>query len=60
MYIYPPENDDTLEIGLHATQTADFTKTTSDSGDYVAIGDYADVYQTVILYRKQCNWRLYI
>tara|TARA_B100000963_G_scaffold200260_1_gene174414 strand:- start:6601 stop:8142 length:1542 start_codon:yes stop_codon:yes gene_type:complete len=34
----PPEDDDTLEIGLHATQTADFTKTTSDSGDYVNWG----------------------
>ena len=34
----PPEDDDTIEIGLHATQTADFTKTTSDSGNYVNWG----------------------
>ena len=34
----PPEQDDTIEIGLHATQTADFTKTTSDSGNYVNWG----------------------
>lgn len=34
----PPEQDDTLEIGLYATQTADFTKTTSDSGNYVNWG----------------------
>lgn len=34
----PPDQDDSLEIGLHATQTADFTKTTSDSGNYVNWG----------------------
>tara|TARA_Y100001937_G_scaffold89064_1_gene120400 strand:- start:3354 stop:4892 length:1539 start_codon:yes stop_codon:yes gene_type:complete len=34
----PPENDDTIEIGYNATQTADFTKTTSDSGNYVNWG----------------------
>ena len=34
----PPEQDDTIEIGLHATQTGDFTKTTSDSGNYVNWG----------------------
>tara|TARA_B100001094_G_scaffold215060_1_gene209091 strand:- start:237 stop:1781 length:1545 start_codon:yes stop_codon:yes gene_type:complete len=34
----PPEDDDTLEIGLNATQSSDFTKTTSDSGNYVNWG----------------------
>ena len=34
----PPQDDDNLEIGLNATQTADFTKTTSDSGNYVNWG----------------------
>jgi len=34
----PPDQDDNLEIGFHATQTADFTKTTSDSGSYVNWG----------------------
>ncbi len=34
----PPDQDDNLEIGLYATQTADFTKTTSDSGSYVNWG----------------------
>ena len=34
----PPDQDDNLEIGFHATQTADFTKTSSDSGSYVNWG----------------------
>ena len=34
----PPDQDDSIEIGLHATQTANFTKTTSDSGSFVNWG----------------------
>ena len=34
----PPEQDDDLVIDLFATQSADFTKTTSDSGNYVNWG----------------------
>ena len=34
----PPEQDDDLIIDLFATQSADFTKTTSDSGNYVNWG----------------------
>jgi subtilisin family serine protease len=34
----PPEHRDDLIIGLRAVQNSDFTKTTSDSGDYVNWG----------------------
>ena len=34
----PPEERDDIEIGLHAYQTGDFTKTSSDSGSYLNWG----------------------
>jgi len=34
----PPDQRDDVEIGLSAIQTGDFTKTTSDSGDFVNWG----------------------
>lgn len=43
----PPEQRDDIQIGLTVTQTADFTKTSSDSGDFVNWGLRRSIFEAI-------------
>ena len=43
----PPEQRDDIQIGLTATQTSDFTKTSSDSGNFVNWGLRRSIFEAI-------------